>query len=162
MLERLNQLESATSPPAVLHARHLAHTPASAVADHDPASSNPALAVGVVLLLMVAVGTYVVVSSRGEWRPWSPLADGRATSTSAPAVREVAFSVPTAGEMAVASARSRMSRGDLHAALATLERVRPTDPVKGEADRLRAVIQRELLRSGSDGSPDSGAGDSSR
>ena len=81
-------------------------------------------------------------------------------STSAPAVREVAFNVPTAGELALATARSRVSRGDLHAALSTLERVRPTDPMKSEADRLRADIQRQLLRSALDGPPDPAAGDS--
>jgi tetratricopeptide (TPR) repeat protein len=160
MLERLNQLEAATSPPAVPNARHLAHAPASAAADHVRARSKPALAAGAALLLMVAGGTYIVVSSRGEWRPWSALAGGRGTPTSAPTVREVAFSVPTAGEMALASAKRRMSRGDLHAALATLERVRPTDPMKREADRLRTDIQRELLRSATDGSPDSAAGES--
>jgi tetratricopeptide (TPR) repeat protein len=160
MLERLNQLEAAASSPAVLHARHLAHTPASADADHGRARLKPALAAGVAVLFMVAVGTYIVVSSRGEWRLWSSLAGGRAMSTSAPAVREVAFSVPTAGEMALATARSRVSRGDLHTALSTLERVRPTDPMKSEADRLRADIQRQLLRGASDGPPDSAAGDS--
>src|SRR5262252_5841205 len=118
-----------------------------------------ALAAGVALLLMVAVGTYVVVSSRGEWRPWSSLAGDRAMSTSAPTVREVAFNVPTAGEMALASARTSMSRGDLHAALSALERVRPTDPMKREVDRLRAGIQRRLLRSVSDSPADSAAGD---
>ena len=34
-----------------------------------------------------------------------------------------------------------------------------TDPMKREADRLRADIQRQLLRSASDGPPDSAASD---
>jgi hypothetical protein len=157
MLERLNQLEASTSQLPAPDARHLAHTPASAAADQGRARSTPALVAGVALLLMVAVGTYVVVSSRGEWRPWSSLAGERAMSTSAPTVREVVFNVPAAGEMALTSARNSMARGDLHAALSALERVRPTDPMKREADRLRADIQRQLLRSASDGSPDPAA-----
>jgi tetratricopeptide (TPR) repeat protein len=159
MLERLNQLEAATSPPAPLRARNLAHTPAAAAANHARARSWSALGLGVALLVTVAVGSYVVVSSRGEWRPWWSLAGGRAPSTSAPAVREAAFGVPTAGEMALASARSLVSRGDLHAALSTLERVRPTDPMKSEADHLRADIQRRLLRSASDAPPDPASAD---
>jgi tetratricopeptide (TPR) repeat protein len=160
MLDRLNQLEAATSQPAALRIRNLAHTPTGAVADDIRPRSTQALALGFALLAVLAVGAYVVVSSRGEWRPWSSLAGKQATSTAAPAVREMTFSVPTAGEMALAGARSRMSRGDLHAALSTLERVRPTDPLKGEADRLRADVQRQLLRRASEGVPDPAAGDS--
>jgi tetratricopeptide (TPR) repeat protein len=159
MLERLNQLEASTSQPPAPNARHLGHTPASAATDQGRARPTPAFAVGVALLLMVAVGTYIVVSSRGEWRPWSSLNGERAMSTSAPAARDMTFSVPTAGEMALAAAQSRISRGDLHGALSALERVRSTDPMKREADRLRTDIQRQLLRSASDGPPDSAAGD---
>jgi len=157
MLERLNQLEATTSQAHVRHVRHLAHPPATTAVVHSQDRSKPAIGLGVALLVMVAVGTYVVVSSRGEWRPWSSLAGGRTASTSAPTVREVAFGVPSPGEMALASAKSRVSRGELHAALSTLEKVRPTDPMKAEADSLRADIQRQLLRTASDGPPGSGA-----
>ena len=160
MLERLNQLEAAPSQSAVLRVRTLAHAPTGAVEDHGRSRSKPALALGLALLGVIAVGAYVVVSSRGEWRPWSSLAGGGAASTAAPAVREMTFSVPTAGEMALAGAKARVSHGDLHAALSTLDRVRPTDPLKGEVDRLRADVQRQLLRGASEGLPDPATGDS--
>lgn len=160
MLDRLNHLEAATSQPAVPRIRNLAHTPTGAAIDGGRSRSKQALALGFALLTVLAVGAYVVVSSRGERRPWSSLAGEQVTSTAAPAVREVTFGVPTAGEMALAGAKSRMSRGDLHAALSTLERVRPTDPLKGEVDRLRADVQRQLLRRASEGGPDPSAGDS--
>jgi len=70
------------------------------------------------------------------------------------------FSVPTAGEIALAGARNLVARGDLRAALSALEKVRPTDPQKGAADRLRADVQRQLLlRGASDGRSDPAAGD---
>jgi hypothetical protein len=101
------------------------------------------------LLVALAVGVYVVASSRGEWTQLTSLAGGQ--TATAPPVREDALALPTNGEMAVATARSLVSRGDLHAALSALERVRPTDQQRAEADRLRADVQRQLLRSASDG-----------
>jgi hypothetical protein len=35
--------------------------------------------------------------------------------------------------------------GRLHEALSVLDQVRPTDPQKEEADRLRATVQQQLL-----------------
>jgi uncharacterized protein HemX len=45
-----------------------------------------------------------------------------------------------------------VSRGDLHGALSKLERVDQRIR-KGEADRLRADVQRQLIRGASDGLP---------
>src|SRR5262249_14069183 len=63
MLERLYQLEAATSPPAVQRARSVAHTPAGSVADPGRPQSRAWLALGFALLVVIAVGIYVVVSS---------------------------------------------------------------------------------------------------
>jgi tetratricopeptide (TPR) repeat protein len=147
MLERLNQLEASASPPAVSRTRNHAHAPTGSVADPGRPPSQSWLALGFALLVVIAVGAYVVATSSAEWRPWS---DGPAASPTAPAAREMALRIPTNGEMALAGARSLASRGELRAALAALERVRPTDPQKGDADRLRADVQRQLLRSASD------------
>ena len=160
MLERLNQLEAATARPAVLRVRHLVHSSSGSVVDDGRPRLKAVLALSAALLAVIAVGVYIVMSSRGEWRPWSSLAGERATSTATPAVREMTFSVPTAGEIALAGARNLVARGDLRAALSALERVRPTDPQKGAADRLRADVQRQLLlRGASDGRSDPVAGD---
>jgi tetratricopeptide (TPR) repeat protein len=160
MLERLNQLDAATPPPAILRARNVAHALPGAVLDLDRPRSRASLMFGFALIVATALGAYVVVSSRGEWNPWSSLATGRATSSTAPPAREMTFSVPTGGEVALAGARSLVSRGDLHGALSKLERVRPTDPQRGEADRLRADVQRQLIRGASDGLPAPAAADS--
>jgi tetratricopeptide (TPR) repeat protein len=160
MLERLHQLDAATPPPAVLRARNVTHAPPGSVLDPDRPRSRAALAFGFVLIVAMALGAYAVVSSRGEWKPWSSLAAGRATSSTAPAAREMTFSVPTSGEVAVTSARGLVSSGDLRGALSALERVRPTDPQRGEADRLRADVQRQLIRRVSAGLPPPAADDS--
>jgi hypothetical protein len=48
-------------------------------------------------------------------------------------------------EMILARARSLYSGGHLRDALRTLERIDVADPVRPEADRLRADVQRTLL-----------------
>ena len=67
-----------------------------------------------------------------------------ARAAPAPA-REVVLPLPRRGEMALGRARSLAAGGRLREALAVLEAVRPADPQKPEADRLRADIQRQLL-----------------
>jgi hypothetical protein len=150
ILERLNQLEAATVPQPVARARVVSHSPTRSVVDSGGQQSRAWRALGFALLVVVAVGVYVVVSSRGEWGPLTSLAGGRAPTT-APPVRETALALPTNGEMVLASARSLASHGDLRAALSMLEHVRLTDQQRAEADRLRADVQRLLLRSVSDG-----------
>jgi hypothetical protein len=159
MLERLNQLDAATPPPAILRARNVTHAAPGSVLDVDLPRSRASLAFGFGLIVTAALGVYVVVSSRGEWKPWA-LAAGPATSSTAPPPREMTLGVPTGGEVALAGARNRVSSGDLHGALSALERVRPTDPQRGEADRLRADVQRQLIRSASDGLPAAAARES--
>ena len=53
--------------------------------------------------------------------------------------------VPRSSEMALERAQRAVCRGRLHDALRALELVRPTDPLRGDADQLKATIQRELL-----------------
>jgi hypothetical protein len=53
--------------------------------------------------------------------------------------------VPAPAETHVALARTLFASGRLHDALRSLERVPIGDPLRGDAERLRADIQRELL-----------------
>ena len=53
--------------------------------------------------------------------------------------------VPLSSEMSIQRARSLFATGRLYDALRALERVQVTDPVRAEADGLKADIQRELL-----------------
>jgi hypothetical protein len=56
-----------------------------------------------------------------------------------------ALPVPAPAETHVALARTLFTSGRLHDALRSLERVPIGDPLRGDAERLRADIQRELL-----------------
>jgi hypothetical protein len=60
--------------------------------------------------------------------------------------------------MSLARARTLAAAGRLRDALATLDGVRPTDPERADADRLRADIQRQLVALVS-ASPSSPAGE---
>jgi hypothetical protein len=55
--------------------------------------------------------------------------------------------------MALTRARTLAAGGALHDALSALNGVRATDPEKADADRLRADLQRELLRLGAERQP---------
>ncbi len=59
--------------------------------------------------------------------------------------QEIALALPHRGEMALTRARALNASGHLREALRALESIRSTDPQKGDADRLRADIQRQLL-----------------
>ena len=59
--------------------------------------------------------------------------------------REVTLVLPRRGEMILTNARTLMAGGHFREALTALETVRPTDPQRRDADRLRAEIQRQLI-----------------
>ena len=53
--------------------------------------------------------------------------------------------VPRSSETALDRARALFESGRLYDALRAVDLVRPTDPLRGDADKLKAAIQRELL-----------------
>jgi tetratricopeptide (TPR) repeat protein len=53
--------------------------------------------------------------------------------------------IPRSSESAMDRARALFASGRPYDALRAVDLVRPTDPLRGEADRLKAAIQRELL-----------------
>jgi tetratricopeptide (TPR) repeat protein len=55
------------------------------------------------------------------------------------------LAVPLGSESAMDRARALFASGRLHDALRALELIRPVDPLRGDADRLKAAIQRELI-----------------
>jgi hypothetical protein len=93
---------------------------------------------------LVTVAAWSLVSGAAQWQV--PLTF-EAQPPPPPAPRGPAFqpTIPLRGEMTLARARALAAGGRLHDAIAMLERVRPTDAQKEEADELRASLQRELI-----------------
>jgi tetratricopeptide (TPR) repeat protein len=99
------------------------------------------------LLLVLAIGLasgvlVMIARSSGVW-PWSPPASG---ASAANPVQE-ALPVPAASEVSLARARGWSASGRLRDALAALDAIRPGDPLRAQADELRARIQQQLLDS---------------
>ncbi len=143
MLERLQRLDPVpAASPARSHGDR--RQPMAPALGRTPWRVGLAASI-IVLLAIVAVGTYAAVSSDGDWRSWLILPAARSASTMAPVARDVVLAIPRRGESALTRARSLAAGGDLHNALSVLDRVRTTDPQKSDADALRADIQRQLL-----------------
>ena len=53
--------------------------------------------------------------------------------------------LPTASEVSLARARAWSANGRLRDALIALDAIRPGDPLRAQADELRARIQQQLL-----------------
>jgi tetratricopeptide (TPR) repeat protein len=150
VLDRLNRLDAgqAESPRTRPGREPRAAAPRAAW--------SPSLTTLVAWLLPVcvvaAVGAYVA----GAWNPWAQDAASPElpATTAGPALAvEPGPSLPTRGDMALTRARTLVTAGRLHDALAMLDRVRSTDPQKADADELRTEIQRQLLAPPSDAAP---------
>ena len=93
-------------------------------------------------LLAAAAALFVGVSSP----LWSSLLfTDPVAAPAVPSGTDVALTPPRRGEMALARAQALASAGRLRDGLAALDGVRPTDPERAEADRLRSVIQHQLI-----------------
>ena len=75
---------------------------------------------------------------------WNALLDQRPIPATRPAGDD-RLPLPTRGDMAMARARALVASGRLRDAMAALDRVRPTDVQRADADRLRTDIQRQLI-----------------
>ena len=97
------------------------------------------------LLLVLAIGLAAGVLTMIAWSsgllPWSP---PPATSTAAPAAQDP-LPVPSASEVSLARARAWSAGGQLRDALTALDAIRPGDPLRPQAEELRARIQQQLL-----------------
>jgi hypothetical protein len=94
-----------------------------------------------VLAIGVASGVLVMIAWSTGVFPWSPWP---ATANPAPRVIEP-LPVPSASEVSLARARAWSSNGRLRDALAALDAIRPGDPLRAQADELRARLQQQLL-----------------
>jgi hypothetical protein len=131
-------LEAIRIPPA-----RTVHADAAVVRNRSRAGVTIVLGLAVVA---AGVGVYALVVRRGlDWRSAFDLPGGPVGVAAPPPAREVVLPLPRRGEMALGRARSLAASGRLREALAVLETVRPADPQKPEAERLRGDIQHQLL-----------------
>ena len=97
----------------------------------------------VLVLVIVAAAAFGAGAFRSDWRmllePPAPTINPVVRASNDDAL------IPRRGETALARARVLATNGRLRDALVALDLVRPTDPQKPDADRLRADIQRQLI-----------------
>jgi tetratricopeptide (TPR) repeat protein len=154
VLDRIERLDQGGAPTAAADAP-AARALRTARADAADAPRRSRVVVAAVTLLAVAAAAAGLFA----WRRGQPralpapgrvlgvlsLLDRASAPTTSPDPPEGGLALPRRGEMALARAQRLQASGHLHDALAALDGVRPTDPERGEADRLRGEIERQLL-----------------
>jgi hypothetical protein len=144
LLDRVNRLELAKAPhtqPSARDARADApHEPLVTGADKPGSSRLAWIATGVLAGLALAGVAAWVALERPEWLPLN-------TTVQPPVATLVddPLPVPAPSEAWLARARRLYENGRLRDALVALDAVGQADPRKGDADELRAAIQRRLL-----------------
>ena len=142
-LTRIDRINAATpaAPAPVAAPSRLPFRPRPVVTSQ---SVSPWPFVALILVLMAA--TVVVVRSWDRLRAVMPAlstgAEDGVTPVKTPAEPLI---VPRSSETALDRARSLFASGRLYDALRAVDLVRPTDPLRPEADKLKAEIQHDLL-----------------
>jgi tetratricopeptide (TPR) repeat protein len=146
VLDRLDRLETG---PTSAGSNRPAPKGRSVAAGQVARRSRSIVGIAATLVLaagIVAFGGYAARSSnRVGWGALSFLNDEPLPASAGPVVRERSLPLPRRGELMLNRAKTLASTGHLSDALTTLELIRATDPQKGEADLLRADLQRQLL-----------------
>ncbi len=142
-LTRIDRISAATpeAPAPAAAPLRLPFRPRVDVAA-GPRSRWPA----VVLSMLIIVAGIVALRWSDQIRAAMPAFSTGAEDGLAPAkVVQEPIVVPRSADAALERARSLFASGRLYDALRAIELIRPTDALRGEADRLKAAIQRELL-----------------
>jgi tetratricopeptide (TPR) repeat protein len=145
VLDRLDRLETGA---AALPASSRRAPTGAAPSRTEGTGRSPVVIAAVVAIVvgLLVIGGYAAGASEViDWRSWLAEPDVTPSPAQAPIVHEQVPALPRRGEMALVRARSLAASGHLSDALTALDAVRPTDPQKADADRLRADIQRQLL-----------------
>jgi hypothetical protein len=141
LLERLNRSEPTRVRPARSIAPPVDAERSDAGSAEKPASSRAAwVATGVLAGLATAGVLAWIALTRPDWLPVAPTAVAPHT-----AVAEEPLPIPSAAEASLSRARAFYDDGRLRDALAVLDGVGDSDPLRRDADELRAAIQRTLL-----------------
>jgi tetratricopeptide (TPR) repeat protein len=145
ILDRLSRLEqgSAMARPSATR------VDPSPVASEDDGQRRRGIAWGLVaslaVIAFVAAGGMLIATGVIDWRSLVvlPLAPNGSPGAARPL--DAGLPIPLRAQTALDRARGLQAGGRLHDALAALDLVRPTDAQKADADRLRAVIQKQLI-----------------
>jgi len=147
MLERLERLapadiavETETIPAPAPRIRRYTRRPAPR-RNHEGAARRGIRAATLLLVLAIglAIGVLAMIARSSFLSPWASAAASSAQADPLP--------VPSASEVWLARARAWSGSGHLRDALSALEAIRPGDPLRAQADDLRARIQQQLLDS---------------
>ncbi len=145
-LTRIDRISAGPAPIPDAPTATPARTPARPEAEPDRLRRGRALPTLVIIAVVVAVS--YALASWEQLRGWLPVVGivSGAKSDVAPAraVQEPLF-VPSSSGTALEHARALFASGRLYDALRAIDLVRPTDPLRPEADKLKGDIQRELL-----------------
>jgi len=151
VLDRMNRVESAALPVPAARSDHRsaeAAPPAAHKSSRSIAGPIAFLAIGAAI---VALAVFAASRDQIDFRALVDLARsaGRVATPAAAVVTPVAgestLPRPRRAETILAHARTLAASGHLRDAMTILESVRATDPQKGDAERLRGEIQRQLL-----------------
>jgi len=151
VLDRLNRLEPSlpVEPPGPARRARRGALPRAArlpvLWSTSSTLSAPTVAVMFVLTLAAAGAYSAAVWGPLDWRALFPLQFPPARTVGATVAREPGAAPPRRGELALTRARALAADGHLRDALTSLDLVKPTDPQKVEADRLRGEIQLQLI-----------------
>ena len=102
---------------------------------------------GAVLLASAAVGVFAVALwglAAPEPAAWSIFSSPSTSSSAIPWTPEP-LPVAQISELQLSRARALVARGRVHDALSILDRIPMGDPLRRDADRIRAEVQRQLL-----------------
>ena len=149
VLDRLNRLETSTAvdPPVPERRARRGAAPGAAKLPAQWSSTLSALTVALMFVLtLAAAGAYsAAVWGPLDWRALFPLQFPPARAAGTTVAREPGVAPPRRGELGLTRARALAAAGHLRDALTALDLVRPTDPQKAEADRLRGELQLQLI-----------------
>jgi tetratricopeptide (TPR) repeat protein len=139
-IDRLSAAATAASTAAAIPAK-VPVKPATAPTSRSGARTITTLIV-VTLLIAIVYG----LGSWGRVRALLPILGSQAGADLAPSrpVQEVLV-IPRSSEATLERAKTFYGSGRLYDALRAIDLIRPTDPLRGDADKLKAAIQLKLL-----------------
>jgi hypothetical protein len=150
MLERIERLGVAQGSPKLRRRLTLPTVSWSAAAPSptDPANARHGRGYSAAVLLGAAgVGVMGVLAwglTTPEPAGWSIFASPAVTTSAIPWT-PAPLPVPHGSELQLARARALVASGRVHDALAVIDRIAVGDPLRVEADRIRADVQSHLL-----------------